>query len=89
MRPKFSVGEVIILKSKDFPECNGEYTVIEIKEHSLVGWIYKLDVYHHVEGKSDFWCESALRKKYTPGEMSFDSLMHSLSSPKLLTHQPQ
>lgn len=89
MRPKFAVGEEVLLRSKDFPECNGEYTITELKPHSLDGYIYKLDVHHHVEGKSDYWCESALRKKHQPGEISFDDLMASLSSPKLLTHQPQ
>lgn len=30
MTPKFAVGEVVILQSKDHPECNGECEVLEV-----------------------------------------------------------
>ena len=89
MRNKFTTGEEIILQSKDFPDCNGEYTVVEVAEHPIHGPVYKLDIDHKVDGYNDFWKESALRKKHTPGELSFDDLMFSLSSPKVLTHDPQ
>lgn len=91
MRPKFEVGEVVILDSKHRPECNGEYVVVdamyglwrnnttkEIRE----GWTYKLN-----DGSKDPWGEPSLRKKHQPGELSFTDLMASLSSPKLITHQ--
>jgi len=39
-------------------------------------------------GNQIMWAESALRKKHQPGEMGFEDLMFSLSSPKLLTLQP-
>ena len=87
MRPKFEVGEVVLLQSKDFPECNGECTVLDIADHVVHGAVYKLNINHNVEGWMDYWKESALRKKHTPGEMTFDNLMASLSSPKLITHQ--
>lgn len=89
MRPKFAVDEVIILQSKDFPDCNGEYMVLDIGDHPLHGPIYKLDIDHKVDGYNDYWKESALRKKHTPGELGFEDLMFSLSSPKVLTHDPQ
>jgi hypothetical protein len=89
MRNKFNVGEEILLQSKDFPECNGDYTIVEIVNHHEYGWIYKLDIHFVKPGWSDYWKESALRKKHTPGELSFEDLMFSLSSPKVLTHDPQ
>ncbi|MNX54209.1 hypothetical protein D3C86_849270 [compost metagenome] len=88
MRPKFVVDEVVILQSKDFPQCNGETIVLEVESHKEYGWVYKLAIKHHAEGYADWWKESALRKKHYPGELGFDDLMASLSSPKLLTHNP-
>lgn len=88
MRPKFEVGEVVLLRSEDFPECNGECTVLGMYHRDPVGYCYYLDFVHHVDGFADAWKESSLRKKHTPGELSFTDLMASLSSPKLITHQP-
>lgn len=102
MRPKFEVGEVVILQSKNKPECNGEYVVdycsvcpIGTKfnysgydyTHSLAVVGYFLDGANNHKGEPILFSESALRKKHTPGEMSFTDLMASLSSPKLITHQ--
>lgn len=98
MRPKFEVGEVVLLRSKKCPQLNGEYTV-ESLEHwnsvrnSMTGELYGAGFLYQLAGVkapgADGWLESSLRKKHQPGEMSFDSLMASLSSPKLLTHQPE
>lgn len=95
MRPKFEVGEVVLLRSLTRPEINGECTVLEVlyREDGYIGHVtgevshfaYRTTTYSEHGG----WIESALRKKHQPGEMSFDSLMASLSSPKLLTHQPE
>lgn len=111
MRPKFEVGEVVLLRSKSRPHLNGD----DYKVHAILapnqghisrlvkntviicdgdGWGYILDdssgpVIDDTDGDEMCWSESVLRKKHQPGEMSFDSLMASLSSPKLLTHQPE
>ncbi|MNF29801.1 hypothetical protein D3C81_946020 [compost metagenome] len=91
MRPKFEVGEVVLLRSIGHPECDGEYIVKGLEEGTYKlpsGEFYKGYAYW-LDGSTDRWVEYVLRKKHTPGEMSFDNLMASLSSPKLLTHQPQ
>ena len=104
MRPKFEVGEIALLRSENFPECNGEYTISAIYNpgfaHESEGGrkvIYRSPTYTYElncsviqeGGLISKWQEKSLRKKHTPGEMTFDNLMASLSSPKLLTHQPQ
>lgn len=105
MRPKFEVGEVVLLRSRNLPELNAEYEVehLEVKNGresvSFGGLLYLFEDYEVVyfllgvvnpsNGRPVAWGESSLRKKHTPGEMSFDNLIQSLSSPKLLTHQPQ
>lgn len=103
MRPKFEVGEVVLLQSKSYPELNGECTVkavvgpnetVKAEDDSGVtysspNYTYSLDVsVMHNGGLTSHWQESALRKKHTPGELSFTDLMASLSSPKLITHTP-
>lgn len=104
MRPKFEVGELVILQSVSRPECAGEFTVTQINcgpkgyEFWFEGRVYSHgestvsyfldDPYHGLSGKfKACWDESALRKKHTPGELSYKELVASLSSPKLLTHQ--
>lgn len=104
MRPKFEVGEVVILQSATRPDCKGEFTVLQVNclpagvpfefsgsnyRHSSTGVSYFLNddfLSYMGEGKA-CWNESTLRKKHTPGELSFTDLMASLSSPKLITHQ--
>lgn len=105
MRPKFEVGEVVILQSVNHPEFNNEYSVhavldgedtymCRVSGKMFAGWtgdsmyVYVLDGPIVLDGKEILWSENALRKKHVPGDMCFESLMHSLSSPKLLTHQP-
>lgn len=80
MRPKFEVGEEVILQSIDFPECNGEYSVQEVSYFDAVGFCYRLDLDHKVVGRLDLWVESSLRKKHKPSRMSFDDLMSSLKT---------
>lgn len=87
MRPKFEVGEEALLQSVDFPECSGDCTILEVVWTEEHGYCYVIDIKHNAEGYTDHWRESSLRKKHTPGEMTFDNLMASLSSPKLITHQ--
>jgi hypothetical protein len=96
MTPKFSVGEVVILQSKNHQECNGEYSVTEIwppdgerknpdKVTISTTYGYSLSC-DEVDSKS-CWAESTLRKKHQPGEHSFTELMASLNSP-LATKAP-
>jgi hypothetical protein len=89
MNPSFSVGEVVILQSKNFPECNGDATVLEyvppgelsasgeLNTHGVDG--YRLDVI--ASNGNLWWSPSALRKKHQPGEQSFTQLMQTLKSP--------
>lgn len=103
MRPKFEVGEVVLLRSRSFPELNCETTVTAVYVRGDIGMFrhedkdylfdgqevaYFLDIVNRTaKGNPIPWSESALRKKHTPGELSFTDLMASLSSPKLITHQ--
>lgn len=93
MRPKFEVGEVVLLCSECRPELSGEFTVVQrwhdevttkTTGEKFIGFIYLLD-----DDSGLTWVESSLRKKHIPGELNFRELMTSLSSPKLLTHSPQ
>lgn len=89
MKPKFEVGEMVILQSRAFPEYNGEYPVIEIRRTRGAvnaegihvfngGFAYVLPV-HHPEYEG--WHELALRKKHLPGSLSFRDLMQTLKDP--------
>lgn len=96
MSPKFAVGEVAILNSVDVPELNGDVTVVSVHPEgetvAVDGRVFKVRdaPFGYVLDVGQFlFSESALRKKYFPGELSFNDLMASLSSPKLLTHNPQ
>lgn len=89
--PKFAVGEVVILCSKYQPECNGEYTIQRVvhgdrpnivTNETETGYHYQLEGLVGSEGNV-LWLESSLRKKYQPGEMSFDKLMGVLNSPPI------
>lgn len=94
--PKFSVGEVVILQSKSSPEFNGEYYIacVVFKGQSLIcritGFKYISNCFGYLLNKSfdaedscleALWCESALRKKHQPGEMTFEGLIMSLNNP--------
>lgn len=95
MRPKFEVGEVVILQSEGRPEYNGDQVVTGIDHFSsalneITGEVITGGVYLYqladADSGCDGWLESSLRKKHIPGELSFNDLMASLSSPKLITH---
>jgi len=67
--PKFAVGEIILLRSQQYPECNGKYTVLEVRlggdNHAIThlpfyGPHYKLDDDPNPDDHT--WLESALRK---------------------------
>jgi hypothetical protein len=97
MTPKFRVGEVVILQSKDHDHCNGEYTVLVVVngpmdytcpitgrtiENSANGIGYVLDIdYKDDDGTCRQWAEAVIRKKHQPGDQSFTELMASLKNP--------
>lgn len=89
-KPKFSVGESVILQSIGMPELNGEYIVEDIqisggaedlegKTTAKGGFNYKLQVKSYVP--SGLWHESSLRKKHQGSEFGFTELMSVLKSP--------
>ena len=87
--PYFSVGEEVILESKDHPEYNGEY-VIQAMDYGFgedvitgkltVCWSYDLGfTAKHENAESIWWDQAALRKKYPPSEMSFSEMLESFN----------
>lgn len=86
MKPKYSVGEVVILQSIYFPELNGEYSIKDAQFQEgrtwdgsdYKGFVYYLDIHPKFKAPG-FWIESALRKKHQPGELSFQELMSSFN----------
>ena len=85
----FKVGEEVILESKSLPECNGEYTVLEVfpKGHVLKeaeGTVYYCPDIGYAIGALppakffDAWDQSSLRKKHPPSEESFSEMMGKL-----------
>lgn len=97
MQPKFAVGEVVILRSIEFPELNGERTVLQVAlpwrqyvcprtgrvvRNAATSVAYVLDVDAQDEdGYCMQWAESALRKRHTPGDYSFEDLKTVLHLP--------
>jgi len=97
MTPKFSVGEVVILQSKDHAQINGEYSVLIVVNGKMAyecpitgetiinacdGIGYVLDIdYKDDDGTCCQWAEAVIRKKHQPGEQSFTDLMASLKNP--------
>lgn len=89
MKPKFEVGEVVILQSECHPEYNGtEATVQNVRRGRWMnadgsnageGWSYDLDVL--TPNKKSGWAEPALRNKHIPGSLSFRDLMQTLKDP--------
>lgn len=88
-RPKFSVGEEVILCSVMRPELNGEYVVLGVAEDGDVykgigffntdGRPYGYDLGHHIISDHihpNIWSESALRKKHKPASKGFRALMN-------------
>lgn len=90
MKPKFSVGETVIVVCKDLPQFDGTAHVItDISEvtftdHNVTMLCYKLGFTYEWQGDKNYpyWRESCLKKKHTPSEFSFDSLMDNLKLPQ-------
>jgi hypothetical protein len=97
MNPLFSVGEVVILRSSNYSELNGEYPVLLII-YGLEGYTcpitnqylisgdeginYVLDMdFMDSDGTCNQWVQSSLRKKHQPSEQSFTELMQAIKSP--------
>lgn len=85
MRPKFEVGEEVILQSISAPELNGDTVVLDVRycvyrnwstKELEEGYLYQLGI----KGHNDGWMESSLRKKHKPSDMSFTDLMTSIKS---------
>lgn len=86
-QPKFQVGEEVILIDRTetiraevvvTERKYGDREDIHTKEQSK-GYVYVVDP-DPCPGLTPWWGETALRKKYKPGE-DFDTLMNSLKSP--------
>ena len=65
--PKFAVGEIVLLRSRWYPECNGEYTVLEVRQgyapHPISYQPFYCIHYRLDDGPGNHtWHESALRK---------------------------
>lgn len=84
-----SNGDYVIYKIlKDGEEwddrLNPEYTLTS----DGVTYVFEepiLDTSHEKEGTECLWCESALRKKYKPSELSFNELISEIKCPRLIT----
>lgn len=86
-RPKFSVGEEVILCSVMRPELNGEYIIEGICEdgHVYKGvpfftsdgipYAYDLGIVIVGDMHPNLWSESSLRKKHKPASKGFRALM--------------
>ena len=98
MNPKFKQGEIVIANFKNYPQNNGEYTILEIMtpeqaQAEFNDFKIQSSVYYRLEGleivgpTSGTICscaaEPALRKKHDKGNMSYKELMNSLKSPVL------
>ena len=92
-RPKFQVGEEIILQSKSSPEYNGEYQVKDIigPNEGYIGrlgkvcyistcWSYDLGFeFPHNGDICKSWLESALRKKHKPSDQSLEDMIKEIN----------
>lgn len=92
MKSKFSVGEVVILYSADFPEYNGEYSVVGVTRHGsvyrgeIVNATDKTAYYYDLGFNTPYfrnfsvWNEECLRKRHQKGDMSFKELVKDLKT---------
>lgn len=94
-QPLFKINEEVILQSNSFPECNGEYVILEIRKGNDnyaiskdgivdVGtpWGYVLNIEHPIAG---CWSEISLRKKHKPSEDSYESMINKLKQQDLVS----
>ena len=88
--PKFAVGELVRVDSRDHPHLNGVFTVLAIRDgvgfepvgrQYIFGTAYKLD-----DGvpKHQCWSETALRKIGPPGDDFWRFMDKVLSKPVVL-----
>lgn len=87
--PRFSVGETVLLRSRQYPELNGTY-VVKKRWSSVAGcfsgcWrnnAYSIGI-TGPDDDHDGWCECALRKKPDdkPAEEEFTSWLKKLGNP--------
>jgi len=81
-QPYFSVGEEVVLVSKESPELNGEYVI----ESIITDW--EFDPGYDLEGitldegpgTNVHWAQEALRKKHKPSDKSFSELMDTANT---------
>jgi len=78
----FKVGEEVILQSVEYPHLSGDAVVLDVYRDCLSGSGiyepgYRLSIDH--PKASWGWTQSALRKKYKPGE-DFNTLMDKLKT---------
>ena len=95
MKPKFKVGEEVVLQSKTHPQYNGEYVVERVlyqgqkficRSTGNVGTV-RVDVgylLNEIFMEEDSYAESRveeseLRKKYKPSDKSFDELIGEIN----------
>jgi len=92
--PYFSVGEEVILQSKDFPHLSGDHIiervflvgdpVFKVGNHTYVN---RDTPAYHLEGENDIgrdgyrepWVQSVLRKKHKPSTDSFTEMMSNIN----------
>lgn len=102
-QPLFSVGEEVILCSKDYPEHNGEYyvhKVLDTGQHYIcrltgiqytaisgIGYLLDQPVLHPHKNAEAYWSEGALRKKYPPSTESFKEMMSNLTKVTMSNRQ--
>lgn len=89
--PYFSVGEEVLLVSKNEPEMNGDYTVLSInfpdgsvvKNHKGKEFVFR-ELHYSIGAISnkgfDAWGQSALRKKPDLSDESFSDLMRNYTT---------
>lgn len=98
MKQLYEVGEQVVAVFVNYPECNGEYVVLEvmtpeqtkaefpmfsIRENSLYYRLDGLEIEGPMTGTiCNAAAERALRKKHEPSQQSFKDLMTTLKSPQ-------
>ena len=89
----FKVGEECILQSKNYPELNGDCTVLRVLEDTprithfkgkasaiTSGYAYITSIESH---RGCPWDESALRKKHKPSTESLSTMIEEINKVKV------
>jgi hypothetical protein len=96
MKQLYEVGEVVLLRSRELPEYDGEYVVQKVyapnewtidstgsQYNGSHTYSYALGFsFEWGKGVCDAWQQTALRKKHEPSQQSFKDLMTTLKSPQ-------